>query len=131
MFDSSDSSGSRASIPAALSDVMTHGHQLLMNRLDLMQVELRETGRQAVMRGVELALSGLLAFSGFVLLTAAAVMFLAQQIGQPLALLGCGAAYAVVGLALVVRARKAHIVQISKEFVPGSSHNKSKSSYND
>jgi hypothetical protein len=117
-FDPSNDSASRPSIHTALGDVVTHGHQLLINRLDLMQVELRDIGHRAVVRSMAIAVGGLLAFTGFVLLTVAAVLFSSLSIGLPWACLAGGGLYMALGALFVVRAKNADNVEVSTELVP-------------
>lgn len=106
------------SIQTALGDIITHGHQLLINRLDLMQVELRDVGQRAVKRSVDIALAMLLTFSGFVLLTAAAVMGLVQLVGEAWALTIVGSIYTVGGLIFVAMATKTDAADLTTTLVP-------------
>jgi hypothetical protein len=106
------------SIQTALGDIITHGHQLLINRMDLMQVELRDVGQRAVKRAVDIALAMLLTFSGFVLLTAAAVMGLAQYVGTAWSLAICGGVYTLGGLIFVTLAQKTQAADVTTTLVP-------------
>lgn len=116
-YDSSEG-GRQPSIHTALGDIVTHSHKLLLNRLDLMQVEMREVGQRAIVRSVDIALGALLAFSGFVLLTAAAVMGLALYVGEAWSLGICGSIYALGGIAFVVHAKKSPAINLTTGFVP-------------
>ena len=72
---------------AAIEHVVHSGQQLILDRLDLMQLELKEAARDAVQRMLGLAVAALLGLAAFVTLTVSLVLFLSYAMSTAAAAL--------------------------------------------
>ena len=93
---------------AAIEHVVHSGQQLILDRLDLMQLELKDAARDAVQRMLGLAVAALLGLAAFVTLTVAIVLFLSQVMSTAAAALLVSAVYGAVSVGAVLWARHRH-----------------------
>jgi uncharacterized membrane protein YqjE len=97
-----------ASVQGALEQVVLSGQQLIIDRLDLMQIELREAVREAKQRALGLALAAIVGLVAFVTATVSVVLFLSQVMSTAAAALLVSAVYGAASLGTVLWARHRH-----------------------
>lgn len=95
----------RRTVPHALGEVVQRGQALILNRLDLLGVELRQALDASITRVFKLGVALLLFFSGFVCLTVAAILAIGQTFDFAMASTIVGVTYLIVGGTLVAGAR--------------------------
>lgn len=115
-------STSKPTISGAVGAVVGRSYDLLIDRFDLLQVELHQIGQRATSRVIALVSGMLLALSGFGVLTLALLTYVSSHIGQLWACCVIGGVYMLFGVALVTYTQRQTLTDISTELIPKGIH---------
>lgn len=115
-------SDSRSTIAGALGAVVGRSYDLLIDRFDLLQVEIHQIGQRATSKVIALVSGMLLALSGFGVLTLALLTYVSNHIGQLWSCCTIGGLYMLLGVALVAYTQRQTLADISTEFIPKGPH---------